>query len=186
MRSAPIPWPRDEGKLLEELKPLVGQCVDALRDISPGASRSVAERLRSWTIEESQEICESIYLDTEGVAEIWNTVTHYVGLLGSCLCVSSCRSTKLSSLAMLGFLQCVGASSSFTASFAAASRDNNGSQLCRMSKRSIPPGSDRQTDKLWLERVWMHSGLRVRHGSLDALLRHCRGEDMATAMGEGW
>ncbi len=76
-----------EGKLLEELKPLVDQCANALCEISPKLIRLQKDSKDArW---KKAKKYARLYLDTKGVAEIWNTVNHYVELLGSCLGTAS-------------------------------------------------------------------------------------------------
>ena len=72
-----------EGKLLEELTPLVDECANALREVYPKIMQLQNDSNdRGW---KKAKKYARVYLDTKGVAEIWNTVNHYVELLGSCL-----------------------------------------------------------------------------------------------------
>lgn len=72
-----------EGKLLEQLTPLVDQCACALREILPKLTPLQKDSEdRRW---KKAKKSARVYFDTKGVAEIWNTVNHYVELLGSCL-----------------------------------------------------------------------------------------------------
>ena len=72
-----------EGKLLEELTPLLEQCASALREIPP--------KLIQWQKDSKDRRWKKvkkharIYLSNKGITEIWNTINHYVELLGSCL-----------------------------------------------------------------------------------------------------
>lgn len=76
-----------EGKLMEDLQPLVGQCADALREIPPKLVQ-LQEDSRDGRLRKAKKYAK-VYLDTKGVAEIWRTVNHYVELLGSCLGTAS-------------------------------------------------------------------------------------------------
>ena len=76
-----------EGKLLEELTPLVDQCADALREIPPKLAR-LQKDSRDRRLQKAGKYAK-VYLDTKGVNAIWNTVNHYVELLGSCLANAS-------------------------------------------------------------------------------------------------
>lgn len=72
-----------EGKLLEELTPLVSDCANALREVSPKIMQLQKDSNdRPW--KKAKKYAKG-YLDTKGLTEIWNTVNHYVELLGSCL-----------------------------------------------------------------------------------------------------
>ena len=72
-----------DGKLLEELTPLVDECANALREVTPKIIQLQKDsKDRRWKKVKKHA---RVYLDTKGVAEIWNTVNHYVELLGSCL-----------------------------------------------------------------------------------------------------
>ena len=72
-----------EGKLLEELKQPVGHCASALGDISVKLLQFQKDpKDRRW---EKAKKYARVYLDTKGISEIWNTINHYVQLLGSCL-----------------------------------------------------------------------------------------------------
>lgn len=72
-----------EGKLMEGLKPLVDQCTDALREIPPKLV-PLQKDSSDGRLRKAKKYAKA-YLDTKGVAEIWNTVNHYVEVLGSCL-----------------------------------------------------------------------------------------------------
>ena len=72
-----------QGKLLEELTPLVDQCAQSLREILPKLGQ-LQENSNDRRWQKAKKLAK-IYLDTKGVADIWNTVNHYVELLGSCL-----------------------------------------------------------------------------------------------------
>ena len=70
-----------EGKLLEELTPLIDQCANALREIVPKLDQVQRDpKDRRWKRVKKQA---RVYLDTKRIAEIWNVVNHYVQLLGS-------------------------------------------------------------------------------------------------------
>lgn len=72
-----------EGKLLEELAPLIDQCASALREFPPKLLQLQKDsKDQRW---KKVKKYAKVYLDTKGVTEIWNTVNHYVGLLGSSL-----------------------------------------------------------------------------------------------------
>lgn len=72
-----------EGRLLEELTRLVDDCANALREVSPKIMQLQKDSNdRPW--KKTKKYARG-YLDTKGVTEIWNTVNHYVELLGSCL-----------------------------------------------------------------------------------------------------
>ena len=69
--------------LLERIKPLLDGCADDLGEIVRKLSQLQKDsKDRRWrkAIKHAK-----VYLDTKGVAETWNTVNHYVELLGSCL-----------------------------------------------------------------------------------------------------
>ena len=72
-----------EGKLLEELTPLVNECNQSLRALALklGQLRDNPNDMR-W---QKARKHAKVYLDTKGVADIWSTVNHYVELLGCCL-----------------------------------------------------------------------------------------------------
>ena len=72
-----------EGKLLEELAPLIDQCAQTLREILPKLGQ-LQKNSNDQRWQKARKIAK-IYLDTNSVADIWNTVNHYVNLLGSCL-----------------------------------------------------------------------------------------------------
>ena len=72
-----------EGGLVEELTPLVGQCAGALREISPKFVQLQKDpNDRRW---KKAKKSARLYLDSEGVDEIWSTLNHYVELLGTSL-----------------------------------------------------------------------------------------------------
>ena len=72
-----------DGKLLEELTPLVDECANALREVTPKIMQLQKDsKDRRWKKVKKHA---RVYLDTKGVAEIWNTVNHYVEFLGSYL-----------------------------------------------------------------------------------------------------
>ena len=76
-----------EGKLLEDLTPLVDQCTQNLREISPKLGQLQAKSSdRRW--QKAKKLAK-VYLDTKGVTDIWNTVNHHVELLGSFICNAS-------------------------------------------------------------------------------------------------
>ena len=69
-----------EGKLLEELTPVVSECANALREVSPKIVHLQKDSNdRAWM---KAKKYASGYLDTKGATGIRNTVNHYVGLLG--------------------------------------------------------------------------------------------------------
>ena len=72
-----------DGNLLKKVKPLVDQCANDLGKISAKLSHLQKDpKDGRWKkTKKRAKVC----LDTKGVAEIWNTVNHYVELLGSCL-----------------------------------------------------------------------------------------------------
>ena len=76
-----------EGKLLEELKQPVEHCANALGDISVKLLQFQKDsKDRRW---KRAKKYARVYLDTKGISEIWNTINHYVELLGSCLGTAS-------------------------------------------------------------------------------------------------
>ena len=76
-----------EGKLLDELTHLVDQCANAIREISPKLVQLQKDsKDRGW---KKAKKYARVYLDSKGVSEMWNTVNHYVELLGTCLSTAS-------------------------------------------------------------------------------------------------
>ena len=72
-----------EGKLLEEMTPLVDQCANALHGIiSKLVQLQIVPEDRRWKKAKKHA---RMLLDTKGIAEMWNTVNHYVELLGTFL-----------------------------------------------------------------------------------------------------
>ena len=70
-----------EGKLLKELIPLIDQCANALREIAPKLDQVQKDsKDRRWKRAMKHA---KVYLDSKGIAEIWNVVNHYLQLLGS-------------------------------------------------------------------------------------------------------
>ena len=70
-----------DGKLLEELTPLIDQCANALSNIAPKLDQmKIDDKDRPWKKVKKHA---KVYLDTKRIAEIWNVVNHYVQLLGS-------------------------------------------------------------------------------------------------------
>ena len=72
-----------DGNLLENVKPLVDQCANDLGKIS-GKLSHLQKDSKDGRWKKAKKGAK-VYLDTKGVAEIWNTVNHYVELLGSWL-----------------------------------------------------------------------------------------------------
>ena len=72
-----------DGSLLENIKPLVDQCANDLGKISGKLSHLQKDSKDGRWKKATKGV--KVYLDTKGVIEIWNTVNHYVELLGSCL-----------------------------------------------------------------------------------------------------
>lgn len=72
-----------EGKLLEEMTPLVVQCANALHGIiSKLVQLQIVPEDRRWKKVKKHA---RMLLDTKGISEMWNTVNHYVELLGTFL-----------------------------------------------------------------------------------------------------
>ena len=72
-----------EGKLLEELTPLVNECAQTLREILPKLGQ-LRDNPNDGRWQKARKHAK-VYLDTKGVADIWSTVNHCVELLGCCL-----------------------------------------------------------------------------------------------------
>lgn len=72
-----------EGKLLEGLTPLVEQCANALREFPPKLAQ-LQKDSKDGGWRKAKKFAR-VYLDTKGVTEMWNTVNHYVEILGSFL-----------------------------------------------------------------------------------------------------
>lgn len=70
-----------DGRLLEQLTPVVKKCADDLAEVPP-----MLERLQNDTGDSRWKKVKKharVYLDTKGVADIWNVVNHSVQLLGA-------------------------------------------------------------------------------------------------------
>ena len=70
-----------DGNLLEKIKPLVDRCANDLGEIS-GKLSHLQKDSKDGRWKKAKKHAK-VYLDTKRVTEIWNTVNHYVELLGS-------------------------------------------------------------------------------------------------------
>ena len=70
-----------DGNLLEKVKPLVDRCANDLGEIS-GKLSHLQKDSKDGRCKKAKKHAK-VWLDTKGVTEIWNTVNHYVELLGS-------------------------------------------------------------------------------------------------------
>ena len=71
------------GNLLDKVKPLVDRCATNLRETSRKLDHLQKDPKDGRWKKAKKHV--KVYLDTKRVTEIWNTVNHYVELLGSCL-----------------------------------------------------------------------------------------------------
>lgn len=72
-----------DGNLPEKVKPIVDQCANDLRETSRKLYHLQKDpKDGRWKRAKKHA---KVYLDTKEVTEIWNTVNHYVELLGFCL-----------------------------------------------------------------------------------------------------
>ena len=76
-----------QGKLLDELKPLVDQCAKSLGKISAKLI-SMKKDSNDGRLKKAKKYAK-VYLDTKGVNEMWNMVNSSVEILGTCLAKAS-------------------------------------------------------------------------------------------------